>query len=82
MTLVLDIPEQTLQQAEATARANGKTLQQVLEEYVDVLSRQKMQTDWQQLADRLPDVPELTEDDIAAEIKIVRIERRNSTKAR
>lgn len=71
-----------MQQAEATARANGKTLQQVLEEYVDVLSRQKMQTDWQQLADRLPDVPELTEDDIAAEIKIVRIERRNSTKAR
>ena len=82
MTLVLDIPEQTLQQAEATAQANGKTLQQVLKEYVDVLSQQKMQTDWQQLVECLPDVPELTEDDIAAEIKSVRIERRDRTGAR
>lgn len=81
MTLVLNIPEQTLQQAEATARANGKTLQQILEEYVDVLSQQKTPTDWQQLAERLPDVPELTEEDIAAEIKLVRIERRGRTKA-
>ena len=32
MTLVLDIPEQKLQQAEAAAQANGKTLQQALEE--------------------------------------------------
>ena len=82
MTSVLDTPEQTLQQAEATAQANGKTLQQVLKEYVDVLSQQKTLTDWQQLSDRLPDVPELTEDDILAEIKSVRIERRNRTKTR
>lgn len=81
MTLVLNIPEQTLQQAEATAQANGKTLQQILEEYVDVLSQQKTPTDWQQLAERLPDVPELTEDDIAAEIKLVRAERRGRIKA-
>ena len=81
MTLVLDIPEQTLQQAEATARANGKTLQQVLKEYVDALSQQKTPTDWQQLAEHLPDVPEVTEDDIIAEIKLVRAERRGRTKA-
>ncbi len=81
MTLVLDIPEQKLQQAEAAAQANGKTLQQALEEYVDSLSQQNQQSAWQRLSDRLPNVSELTEDDIAAEIKSVRAERRNRTQA-
>ncbi|ADB36556.1 hypothetical protein [Spirosoma linguale] len=79
MTLVLDIPEQKLQQAEAAAKANGKTLLEALEEYVDALSKQHSASNWQRLSASLPDVPELTEEDIATEIRNARIERRNQT---
>ncbi|RRB01014.1 hypothetical protein [Larkinella rosea] len=81
MTLLLDIPEQKIRQAEAVARAEGKTLQQILEEYVDELAQQKPVSAWQHLSEILPDIPDLTENEIDAEIKKARIERRNRTRA-
>ncbi|GAB3907341.1 hypothetical protein GCM10028803_40910 [Larkinella knui] len=81
MTLVLDIPEQKVRQAEAVAQAEGKTLQQVLEEFVDGLAQQGTQSTWENLSNRLPDIAELKESDIEAEIKTVRADRRKHTQA-
>ena len=39
MTLILDIPAPKLQRAEAVANANGKTLQQMLEELIEELAQ-------------------------------------------